>query len=270
MAEKLNASCLVLNVRRLSNVSSFTIHLGDQEVKSVSLNSSTIILRVILDPSLSNSICSFGHWETSATDCRRTFDACFHQGDRESNRREYHHSEVTTTRNTQTSYNRWMWHVLVRSRESGKKRWTIGSTCGAQSKEWRNHLSSTVRRNLAQARVYPQKMSKQVSGHAIGIYPVDCEKFPKDRLDKRLSERYDQWVELGKPQDIMEQLATSIHTPQKAQPPPKDSTDNNDGDHVSISTPVATSTPGPSTEPASACDPSSITYHWKWMWLPQL
>ena len=94
---------------------------------------------------------------------------------------------------------------------------------------------------------------------ATGIYPVDREKFPKDRLDRRLSKRYDQWVELGKPQDIMEQLATSIHTPQKAQPPPKDSTDNNDGDHVSISTPVATSTPGPSTEPASVTPVQSPT-----------
>ena len=57
----------------------------------------------------------------------------------------------------------------------------------------------------------------------------------------------------------MEQFATSIHTPQKAQPPPKDSTDNNDGDHVSISTPVATSTPGPSTEPASVTPVQSPT-----------
>ena len=94
---------------------------------------------------------------------------------------------------------------------------------------------------------------------ATGIYPVDREKFPKDRLDRRLSKRYDQWAELGKPQDIMEQLATSIHIPQKAQPPPKDSTDNNDGDHVSISTPVATSTPGPSTEPASVTPVQSPT-----------
>ena len=93
---------------------------------------------------------------------------------------------------------------------------------------------------------------------ATGIYPVDREKSPKDRLDKRLSKRYDQWAELGKPQDIMEQLATSIHTPQKAQPP-QDSTDNNDGDHVSISTPVATSTPGPLTEPASVTPVQSPT-----------
>ena len=53
--------------------------------------------------SMVQQVCSFGHRKTSATDFRRTSDACFHQGDRESNRRECHHIEVTTTRDRQVT-----------------------------------------------------------------------------------------------------------------------------------------------------------------------
>ena len=48
-----------------------------------------------------------------------------------------------------------------------------------------------------------------------GIYPVDRTKFPTHRLDARLVRRYDQWVQLGKPDDLMEELAMALTTPKK-------------------------------------------------------
>ena len=53
---------------------------------------------------------------------------------------------------------------------------------------------------------------------ATGIYPVDRSRYPTDRFDPRLVKRYDQWVKLGKPADIMEELALSISTPMKLKP----------------------------------------------------
>ena len=55
---------------------------------------------------------------------------------------------------------------------------------------------------------------------ATGIYPLDRSKYPTDRYDPRLVKRYEQWVQLGKPEDIMEELATSISTPMKFKPIP--------------------------------------------------
>ena len=48
---------------------------------------------------------------------------------------------------------------------------------------------------------------------ATSIYPVGRTKFPVDRIDARLLRRINQWVALGKPEDLMEDLATSVHTP---------------------------------------------------------
>ena len=56
---------------------------------------------------------------------------------------------------------------------------------------------------------------------ATGIYPVDRTKYPKERFDARLVKRYDQWVALGKPDDIMEDLAVSLNTPKKLKPAPE-------------------------------------------------
>ena len=50
---------------------------------------------------------------------------------------------------------------------------------------------------------------------ATGIYPVDRTKYPTERYDPRLVKRYEKWAKLGKPEDIMEDLATSIQTPKK-------------------------------------------------------
>lgn len=48
-----------------------------------------------------------------------------------------------------------------------------------------------------------------------GVYPVDAFKFPKDRLDCRLLKGYETWVELGRPEEMQEQLATAVNTPAK-------------------------------------------------------
>ena len=49
-----------------------------------------------------------------------------------------------------------------------------------------------------------------------GIFPVDRTKFPTLRFDPRLLKRYETWVQLGRPEDLMEELTTAIDTPRKA------------------------------------------------------
>ena len=50
---------------------------------------------------------------------------------------------------------------------------------------------------------------------SIGIYPVDRSKYPVERFDKRLERRYEKWVGMGKPEDMMESMATQLNTPKK-------------------------------------------------------
>ena len=50
---------------------------------------------------------------------------------------------------------------------------------------------------------------------ATGVYLVDSTKFPKDHLHKRLVKRYDLWVLLDKPNNLMDEMAHSITTPLK-------------------------------------------------------
>ena len=50
---------------------------------------------------------------------------------------------------------------------------------------------------------------------ATGIFPVDSTKFPKHHLDRRLVKRYELWVSLGKPENLLQELAHSVTTPQK-------------------------------------------------------
>lgn len=58
--------------------------------------------------------------------------------------------------------------------------------------------------------------SNVISGFAsTGVFPVDKSKYPSERFDKRLLKRYDLWVAAGKPEDIMEALATELNTPKK-------------------------------------------------------
>ena len=49
-----------------------------------------------------------------------------------------------------------------------------------------------------------------------GIFPVDPSRYPEKRFDTRLLKRYKSWVDAGKPEELVEDLATSISTPSKA------------------------------------------------------
>ena len=59
-----------------------------------------------------------------------------------------------------------------------------------------------------------------------GIYPLDTEKFPIERLDARSLRRYTKWVEMGKPSDIFEEASQSVETPQKLKPTTEERNDN--------------------------------------------
>ena len=48
---------------------------------------------------------------------------------------------------------------------------------------------------------------------ATAIFPLNCETYPRDCFDQRLLKRYKNWVRLGKPEDIMEDLSTAVVTP---------------------------------------------------------
>ena len=52
-----------------------------------------------------------------------------------------------------------------------------------------------------------------------GIPPLNREKYPQDRFDQRLLKHYKNWVRLGKPEDIMEDLFTAAVTPTKGKLP---------------------------------------------------
>ena len=53
---------------------------------------------------------------------------------------------------------------------------------------------------------------------ATGIFPVNKNMYPQNRFDPRLLKRYNIWFEMGKPEEIMEDLATSVNTPNKLRP----------------------------------------------------
>ena len=62
--------------------------------------------------------------------------------------------------------------------------------------------------------------SNIISGfRATGIYPINREKYPQDRFDQRLLKRYKNWVDLGRPEDIKEELSTAMNMPQKGKLP---------------------------------------------------
>ena len=61
------------------------------------------------------------------------------------------------------------------------------------------------------------KPENVISGFkSTGIYPVDSSQYPQTRFDARLLKRYHNWVQSGKPSEVMVELATSISTPSKA------------------------------------------------------
>ena len=51
-----------------------------------------------------------------------------------------------------------------------------------------------------------------------GIFPIDSKKYPCDRFDPRLLKRYKSWVDMGKPEDLLDAMAHSVMTPQKSCP----------------------------------------------------
>ena len=54
---------------------------------------------------------------------------------------------------------------------------------------------------------------------ATGIYPVGSSKYKTERLNPQLLRRYKAWVEAGKPQNLMEDLANGlVATPKKTAP----------------------------------------------------
>ena len=53
---------------------------------------------------------------------------------------------------------------------------------------------------------------------AIGIFPLDCTKYPQRQLDSNKLDRYDRWVANGKDPETQHQLAISVSTPKKLRP----------------------------------------------------
>ena len=104
---------------------------------------------------------------------------------------------------------------------------------GPLKREWKkllnNHISTVGPKQIMRKATFVDMLCEvwhkglspenaKAGFHATGIYPVDRTKFPVDRIDARLLRRFNQWVALGKPEDLMEDLATSVHTPSKVKP----------------------------------------------------
>ena len=54
---------------------------------------------------------------------------------------------------------------------------------------------------------------------ATGIYPINRKNYPEDRFDQRLLKRYKNWIDLGRPEDMREELSTAMNTLQKGKLP---------------------------------------------------
>ena len=144
-----------------------------------------------------------------------------------------------------------MFWVLKHKWESLLNEWVV---------EWGSKLTKANFVNLL-SKVWHEglKPSNVVSGfRTTGIFPVDREKYKKSRLDPRLLKRYENWVRLGKPEDIMEDLATAVNTPKKVFPETENENRNETEEQPNISFDIA-SLPGPSTSsPNSVCQNSSM------------
>ena len=129
--------------------------------------------------------------------------------------------------------------------------------------EWGSKLTKANFVNLL-SKVWHEglKPSNVVSGfRTTGIFPVDREKYKKSRLDPRLLKRYENWVRLGKPEDIMEDLATAVNSPKKVFPGTENENRNETEEQPNISFKI-TLLPGSSTSsPNSVCQNSSIQDH---------
>ena len=112
--------------------------------------------------------------------------------------------------------------------------------------EWGSKLTKANFVNLL-SKVWHEglKPSNVVSGfRATGIFPVDREKYKKSRLDLRLHKQYENWVRLGKPED----LAMAVNAPKKVFPGTENENCNETEERPNISFKI-TSLPGPSTFP---------------------
>ena len=75
----------------------------------------------------------------------------------------------------------------------------------------------------------------------------------KVKVRSRLLKRYENWVQLGKPEDIMEDLATVVNTPKKVFPGTENENRNETEEQPNISFEI-TFLPGSSTSsPNSVC-----------------
>lgn len=79
---------------------------------------------------------------------------------------------------------------------------------------------------------------------SLGIFPIDRTKYPEKRFDPRLMKRYAKWCQMGKPDDMMEELARAPNTPQKLQQHFEESASSSRADESirSLTTPSTPST----------------------------
>ena len=54
--------------------------------------------------------------------------------------------------------------------------------------------------------------------NATGPFLVDESKFLESRFDTRLIKRYQNWLKAGCPKELLNDLATGVHSPKKASP----------------------------------------------------
>ena len=79
-----------------------------------------------------------------------------------------------------------------------------------------------------------------------GIFPLNKEKYKKSRIDPRLLKRYENWVQLGKPEEIKADLAMVVNTPKKVFPRTENENCNGTEEQPNISFKI-TLLPGSST-----------------------
>ena len=88
-----------------------------------------------------------------------------------------------------------------------------------------------------------------------GIFPVNREKFPIERLDSRLVKRYNQWTDLGRPDDLHEAMATAVNTPKKQLPITDVQTESDQSEASRIDTPRQ---PTPQLQQATSSTPNNL------------
>ena len=134
-----------------------------------------------------------------------TFNSCFTKTNWKSNRRKNPNSKTLSTCYWQTATT---WCLLL---------WSTEVWMGKQTK-WAHESSWTKEKKILKvlSDIWHKSLSEKniTSGfRATAIFPLNCETYPRDGFDQRLLKRYKNWVRLGKPEDIMEDLSTAVVTP---------------------------------------------------------